>query len=131
MPRIPVFFCERIGGERFRRVDTGETFEVSREMPMPVGACYAADPRYHTARQGEDGRYLMVKTPGGLWPIDERASNCTVPDDNEHRCWIRHGRPEDGTLHVDKNGLTCAAGAGSIVCGNYHGFLHHGHLTDC
>jgi len=63
--------------------------------------------------------------------IDSRASNCTMPDDNAHRCWVRHGRPEDGTLHVDKNGLTCAAGGGSILAGNYHGFLHHGHLVEC
>jgi len=48
-----------------------------------------------------------------------------------HRCWVRHGRPEDGTLHVDKNGVTCAAGAGSIVAGNFHGFLHGGFLTSC
>lgn len=59
------------------------------------------------------------------------ASNCTMPDDKNHKCWVRHGRPEDGTLHVDKNGHTCAAGAGSIVAGNYHGFLHNGHLTPC
>jgi len=65
----------------------------------------------------------------GEWPLDHRASNCTRPDDKVHRCWVRHGRPEDGTLHVDKNGDTCAAGAGSIIMhGGWHGFLHHGEL---
>lgn len=63
--------------------------------------------------------------------IDGRASNCTMPDDNVHKCWVRHGRPEDGTLHVDKNGNTCAAGAGSIATPNFHGFLHNGDLSAC
>lgn len=76
---------------------------------------------------GPDGRILMAQTPGGQWCIDSRASNCTMPEDNEHRCWVRHGTPPD--IHVDKNGKTCAAGAGSIVSGNYHGFLHNGHFT--
>ena len=51
--------------------------------------------------------------------------------DNVHKCWVRHGRPEDGTLHVDKNGKTCAAGAGSILTSKWHGFLHNGHLVPC
>lgn len=54
---------------------------------------------------------------GHHWYIDNRASNCTKKDDDVHRCWVRHGRPEDGTLHVDKSGNTCAAGAGSIDTG--------------
>jgi hypothetical protein len=61
--------------------------------------------------------------------IDSRASNCTLPNDREHKCWIRHGTPPD--LTVDKNGKTCAAGAGSIQLGNYHGFLRNGHLEEC
>lgn len=77
--------------------------------------------------KGPDGRVLMAQTPGGQWCIDSRASNCTMPDDNEHRCWVRHGTPPD--IHVDKNGKTCAAGAGSIISGNYHGFLHNGYFT--
>lgn len=77
--------------------------------------------------KGPDGRVLMAKTPGGEWCIDSRASNCTMPDDDEHRCWIRHGTPPE--IHVDKNGKTCQAGAGSIISGNYHGFLHNGYFT--
>ena len=110
----------------YKRHDTGEVLGVRNEFP--IGACYDAD-WYPEDRRGPDGRYLIVKTPGGSWRIDSRASNCTMPNDNEHRCWVRHGRPEDGTLHVDKNGNTCAAGAGSIMCGDYHGFLHNGQLT--
>lgn len=97
---------------------------------LPVGACYEANWR-REHRVGYDGRSLYVQTPGGLWGIDERARNCTMPEDHEHRCWVRHGSPEDGTIHVDKNGNTCAAGAGSIQCGDYHGFLHNGKLTSC
>lgn len=74
-----------------------------------------------------DGEHLTVMTPGGVWVIDSRASNCTMPYDYNHRCWVRHGEPPEIT--VDKAGTTCAAGAGSIQCGSYHGFLQNGSLT--
>lgn len=48
-------------------------------------------------------------------------------DARPHKCWVRHGEPPD--LHVDKAGVTCNAGAGSILSGDYHGFLHNGFLT--
>lgn len=48
----------------------------------------------------------------------------------EHKCWVRHGDPKTGSVHVDKDGVTCGAGAGSILSGSYHGFLHGGYLTD-
>lgn len=73
------------------------------------------------------GPPLMCKTPGGDWNIDSRASNCTLLADKMHRCWIRHGEPPN--IHVDKNGLTCSAGGGSIQSGNWHGFLHNGELV--
>lgn len=75
-----------------------------------------------------DGPHLCVMTPGGRWNIDSRASNCGLPYDLEHRCWVRHGEPPNVT--VDKNGLTCTAGGGSIQAGPYHGFLRDGSLTD-
>jgi hypothetical protein len=86
------------------------------------GGCFAwdncADPRGH----------LNVVCPGGSqWDIDSRASNCTMPDDRSHRCWVRHG--EAPIVTVDKSGKTCAAGAGSIAAGTYHGFLQNGELT--
>jgi hypothetical protein len=58
------------------------------------------------------------------WDIDSRASNCTLKDDRNHRCWIRHGQPP--RVHVDKNGLSCQAGSGSISVPGWHGFLHNG-----
>lgn len=106
----------------YRRTDTGE--EVGGHEKLPPGAVWATD----YGPLGPDGRSLHCMTPGGEWCIDSRANNCTMPDDNEHRCWVRTGRPEDGTLHVSKNGKTCAAGAGSIGQPGYHGFLHHGEL---
>jgi len=78
--------------------------------------------------KGFDGRSLKVKCPNGIeWAIDGPANNCTKPDDSEHRCWIRHGEPP--VITVDKNGNTCAAGAGSIQAGDYHGFLQNGEFT--
>jgi len=109
------------------RPDIGETYP--NYAALPVGAMwFAVDPDIWKGMGiGPDGRSLIVKTPGGMWNIDSRASNCTLPDDNEHRCWIRHGEPPNVT--VDKNGNTCQAGAGSIQCGDYHGFLQNGVLT--
>lgn len=78
---------------------------------------------------GPDGKSLHVFCPDkGQWFIDGRASNCTMKDDKVHKCWVRHGNPPNIT--VDKNGVTCAAGAGSIMSSNgYHGFLQNGEFT--
>lgn len=80
-----------------------------------------------------DGRHLHCVVPGNNhWDIDSRASNCTMKDDTTHRCWVRHGDPAKGEiLHVDKAGITCQAGAGSIVVPEWHGFLHHNQLVQC
>jgi hypothetical protein len=78
------------------------------------------------------GQHLQAVLPNGdHWDLNSRASNCTMRQDRTHRCWIVSGDPRDGTVHVDKNGVTCAAGAGSIAVEGYHGFLHHGHFTSC
>lgn len=76
--------------------------------------------------RGADGISLMVRCPDGHdWCVDGQASNCTMPDDEVHKCWVRHGDPRKGEIHVDKNGVTCKAGAGSIQTGKWHGFLHN------
>jgi hypothetical protein len=77
--------------------------------------------------ENETEAHLIVKTPGGDWDIDNRASNCTLPNDKVHRCWVRHGEPPN--VDVNKSGITCNAGAGSIVIGNWHGFLRNGYLV--
>jgi len=113
-------FTDRI----YRRTDTGEEMTLRDAGP---GAMWDAD-WMGDFWKGPDGRCLVVKCPNGReWMIDSRASNCTSPIDNEHKCWIRHGEPPNIT--VDKNGKTCAAGAGSIQAGDYHGFLRNGILT--
>lgn len=76
------------------------------------------------------GPHLVCVLPNGYqWNIDSRANNCGSPEDRLHRCWVKHG--EVPNIHVDKNGLTCTAGAGSIIAGDFHGFLHNGEIKDC
>lgn len=83
--------------------------------------------------ENHSGPILMAVLPNGNhWGIDSRASNCTMKQNRTHRCWVRHYTylTAEGTdIHVDKNGETCSAGAGSILSGDYHGFLHHGHFS--
>jgi hypothetical protein len=95
---------------------------------LPVGAMYVADWEpldWYWDNQTESS--LHVITPGGTWNTTGRASNCTLPKDRLHRCWVVNGVAPN--LTINKAGLTCAAGAGSIICGNYHGFLQNGSLT--
>lgn len=75
------------------------------------------------------GHLLVILPNGHEWDTDSRASNCTMKEDRQHRCWVKQGEPPH--IHIDKDGNTCAAGAGSILSGDYHGFLHHGKLTSC
>lgn len=114
----------------YRRADTGELVTL---RDAPPGAMWDATWYHNSDIQGlggpnTDGRFLVVKCPNGReWCIDSRCSNCGSPDDNVHRCWVRHGEPPNIT--VDKNGVTCSAGAGSIQAGDYHGFLRGGEFT--
>lgn len=98
---------------------------------LPIGALYDAtwmnDLRRYT---GADGISLHCVTPGGVWCIDSIASNCTARDDEDHKCWCRHGDPRTEPVTVDKSCKTCAAGGGSIQAGAYHGFLRGGVLAD-
>lgn len=87
-----------------------------------------------------DGRHFHVVTPdGAVVDLDGRAANCTMRDERTHRCWVRHGAPPHVT--ANKNGATCAAGAGSIQTygrqnpdgsfqPGWHGFLRNGVLVD-
>lgn len=102
----------------------------------PPGAAW--DANWHDSKPGiqnmcgPDGVRLVVVCPDGhQWMVDSRANNCTLPNDNDHYCWIRHGDPRHPeTLTVDKSGgRTCAAGAGSILTPGYHGFLSNGQFT--
>jgi hypothetical protein len=111
------------------------TAELVTLRNAPHGAMwYATWMEDYPAMCGPDGKALVVKVHGREWLVDSRASNCTMPDDNVHKCWIRHGSPPNVT--VDKQGHTCAAGAGSIWVGmnspdGWHGFLRNGFLEEC
>lgn len=104
--------------------EPGDIFFLERHKPGEW--CYAGWTNC-------DGMHLHAICPNGQhWDIDSRASNCTLKDETTHRCWVRHGDPRKGELvHVDKAGHTCAAGAGSIVAGDFHGWLHSGFFTAC
>lgn len=121
------------GGQMFvhrlqKRSDTGDLVTVH---DAPAGAMWRAWWMQHEGRywdwDNQNEPPLMCKTPGGEWNIDGRATNYTLKNDRLHRCWVRHGVPPQIT--VDKNGLTCGAGAGSILSGKYHGFLRNGELV--
>lgn len=127
----------------YRGSPDGQIYTV---RDFPPGAMWNADwLADHPAFTGPDGLSLHVVLPNrSTWCVDSQCSNCTrpqgvpVPDkpgcthfERTHYCWVRHGDPRTGDVHVDKNGNTCAAGAGSIISGNWHGFLHNGHLVPC
>lgn len=101
------------------------------QRDLPVGAMFDAS----WLRKGPDGIGLMVVCPpGGLgdhWAVDARASNCGLSDDDDHYCWCRHGNPRSEPVTVDKECVTCVAGAGSIQTGSWHGFLRSGQLVEC
>lgn len=110
----------------FQRSDNGEKTMLH---DAPGGAMWYAD-WWPQSTKTPDGRTLIVRLPNGRdWNIDSQANNCTLPDDHEHLCWVRHGEPP--LITVDKNGKTCNAGAGSILAGDWHGFLRNGVLEQC
>lgn len=120
-------FRRGIASPIYRNMATGELKEI---RDLPVGALYAF--KGNDFAGGPDGLSIVCQLPEGHnWHIDSRASNCTMPTDNTHRCWIRHGTVGD-KLTVDKHGATCNAGGGSInVDGIWHGFLKAGRLVSC
>lgn len=121
-----------------RQVFVRRRYNTASGKPEP-GDLLLADWYHHKSSEGKMSclfwdncteYHVMAKLPNGEdWDIMSRASNCGLPNDRLHRCWVTHGKAEDGTIHVDKEGLTCAAGAGSIAVPGYHGFLHHGNFT--
>lgn len=117
-----------VGRPIYRRADTGEELSLK---DCPPGAMWdqAELGTYFADRAGPDGLFVYVKLPDGHhWAVDGRANNCGLPDDDDHRCWVRHG--EVPNLTVDKNGETCDAGAGSIQTPGWHGFLRAGELVE-
>lgn len=112
-----------------RQVFEQRLYDAPGGVPAPGDIFYRehADPTRCWDWDNCTGPHLIVVCPNGReWDVDSRASNCDMREERTHRCWVRHGSPEDGNVHVDKNGRTCGAGAGSILAGSYHGHLVHG-----
>ncbi len=120
----------------YRRSDSDGEYVLHQNAPAPELGIESAPPGASwnawwmpSAWRRTDGMYLMVRLPNGHdWAVDSEASNCTRKGES-HECWCRHGDPRLAHVTVDKNGDTCAAGAGSIQGGDYHGFLRDGLLT--
>jgi len=70
----------------YRRKDTGEKATLNH---FGIGAIWEAE-WYNDIPwlTGVDGHSYVVRTPGGDWCIDSRASNCGLPDDEVHKCWV-------------------------------------------
>jgi hypothetical protein len=125
--------CDKCGGD-FEMRSGYPLYNTESGRPEPGDIFYEnwLDENFYW--DNHKGPHLMAICPNGMrWCIDSRASNCTMPEDRLHRCWVRHGDPEKGEIHVDKQGVTCEAGAGSIAIGenenHYHGMLHNSQFT--
>lgn len=139
LPAGTIFPTHCSCGYEFTDKDAKQTFQESLYVNKETGeetTLEAAKPGamwdgwwYSDMFKGNDGRCLIVKLPNGRdWIIDSRASNCTKPEDTTHKCWPRSGTPPNITVGKEF-GNTCSAGAGSIMSGDYHGFLRNGYLT--
>ena len=111
-------FVERLYDSPSGHPEPGDVFLTQWHDP---GQCHYWD--------NCDGVHTIGILPNGhRWDIDSRASNCDKKDDRAHRCWVKRGRPEDGTLDVGKGddpAKTCTAGAGSILVEGWHGYLRN------
>lgn len=110
------------------------TYDTASGQPEPGDVFempwYHHDDKCFEGWENCDGYHCTVVLPNGShWHVQSRACNCTLPNDNIHRCWVVHGR--GASMHVDKGGHTCAAGAGSVLVTGWHGFLVHGELRSC
>ena len=116
----------------YQRSDTRELTTLGEALPGALWFCDWMLAEGSDLFRGPDGHSLCARLPNGHdWQVDGIAANCTQPQDHKHKCWVRHGDPrQPETLTVDKNGNTCAAGAGSIQSGSYHGFLRNGCFVD-
>lgn len=122
-----------------RNIASGEEVEAGN---LPIGALYKIERSVDAGRNdwppaGTDGLSIACVCIGNSgpdsrhhWYIDYRASNCTMPNDKEHRCWVRKGTFGE-KLTVGKDGKTCGAGAGSFFMDaqRWHGFLIDGVLV--
>ena len=105
-------------------VDHRVGFAIGRVLAIPIATLIGLEPN----------RFALVLRMGPALSATRPASSSqqTTEAQSIVVMWSIRADSEwvtDGTLHVDKNGVTCAAGAGSIALPNLHGFLHNGHLA--
>ena len=108
----PCFFLE----PTTRHERSLRRFTYSGDWPCPANVAH------YNGEDHNGGHEAMAP----LDVVDERS--CGLPNDNDHACWCREGVPP--RVNISKNCRSCAAGAGSIATGNYHGFLVDGVFTD-
>lgn len=126
--------CERClapyDGEELRRhAGSSVVYNTESGKPEPGDLFFTEETHKCFHWDNCDGRHLHAVCPNGqVWDVDSRATNCNMPEDRTHRCWVREGEPPNVT--AGKAGHTCTAGAGSILAGDYHGFLTNGAFTE-
>jgi hypothetical protein len=113
----------------WRRVDTGETkWGYVGSFGWGAVAVRKHEPGLCSFWDNCDGIHYDIVLPNNhIFDPNSRASNCTMPNDRKHRCWVLHGTAP--VLTADKKGVTCAAGAGSIASPGWHGYLTNGELV--
>lgn len=115
----------------YRRKDTGEELLLRNVKP---GALYFAPWLDQMFTPQREHCINAVLPDGSTWTIDSQANNCTIPDDRaqqQHHCWVIEPNSDLDHLTVSKVGATCAAGAGSIMTPQWHGFLRNGVFVSC
>jgi len=145
----------------YRRTDTGEEMALRDAPAGAIWHMWWFAGNEGNGYSGcVNNQYLSCRLPGGHdWCIDGVALNCDSPckncgkpyhmhqrdagpnggpnaanctayvDARPHHCWVREGVPP--LLTVGKTGITCGAGAGSILVPGWHGFLRNGFLEQC
>jgi len=108
-----------------RAMSPGDCFHSTWTHDDKTGACWYWD-------DCSEPHLNVVLPHGGSWDVMSRANNCDRKEDRRHRCWCAHGDPSRGELvTVDKVGVTCGAGGGSILSRGYHGVLQRSILRRC
>lgn len=126
MDGIPCFVLRQDGSTIIPKA--GTIGEAGQAAPGPGAMWWEAIPD-EPAPGGPNffsGTHLVVMTPGGPWNLDGRSPQCSIPDDLEHRCWARRGRPP--ILTVWQRSQTCADD-GRVVIGDFRGWLRDGLLV--
>lgn len=121
--------CKRI----FRATVLGSVWSTESGKLQPGAMYWDDDIDGSLYWDNQPGPSLCVVLPDmHIWNIDSRASNCDMKNDRLHRCWVREGVAPNIT--VSKRGVSCKAGAGSILThdhkgkASFHGFLRNGYL---